>query len=207
MAHHSPSCFCIANSPAKPNASRIMSDWGMMDKLYAAGCSAKEENYVLRWEDGKQISVRPGSEWAISKFGHPWHVMHRADYQRVLVEEALRLGAEIRLGQDVMSVDCTEETPVVLLGGGEKVVANVIVGADGLRSVVRTSVLGYEKEPEESGDLAYRVTIPRKDLLDVEDPFVQGVLHKKTNAIWWGPNMHVVMYTVRGDEIVNLVLV
>ncbi|KAK5121198.1 hypothetical protein LTR85_005682 [Meristemomyces frigidus] len=184
-----------------------MADWGMMDKLYATGCAAKEENYLLRWQDGKQIGVRCGSQWATSKFGYPWHVMHRAEYQRILAEEARRLGTEIRLGQDVQSVDCSDETPTVHLAHGETIVADVIVGADGLRSVVRTSVLCYVKEPEESGDLAYRVTIPRGDLLNEADPFIQGALHGKTNAIWWGENMHVVLHTVRGDEVVNLVLV
>ena len=178
-----------------------------MDKLYAAGCSQKEENYVLRWQDGNHIGTRPGLDWVVSKFGYPWHVMHRADYQRVLVEEARRLGTEIRLGQDVARIDCNDVHPVIHLANGGTMTADVVVGADGLRSIVRKSVLGFVKEPEESGDLAYRVTIPREDLLDEQDPFIQGVIHRKLNAIWWGQNMHVVMYGVRGDEIVNLVLV
>ena len=183
-----------------------MSDFGLMDKLYAAGCTPKEDNYVLRWQDGKHIGTRPGCHWARSKFGHLWHVMHRADYQRVLAEEAQLLGAEIRFGQDVVGVDCRDQRPVVHLADGGSVTADVIVGADGLRSSVRTSLLGYVKEPEESGDLAYRVTIPREDLLEEKDPFIQSVIHSKVNSMWWGQDMHVVLYAVRSDEIVNLVL-
>lgn len=133
--------------------------------------------------------------------------MHRADYQRVLVEEARRLGADIRLGCDVIDIQCGKQSPVVKLASGETITGDVIVGADGLRSLVRTHVLGYVKHPEESGDLAYRITIPRQLLEQEQDPFIQRVINEKVNAIWWGNNSHVVMYGVRGDKVINLVLV
>ena len=40
-----------------------MSDWGLMDNLYAAGCVTKENNLILRWADGKVLGTRPGSTW------------------------------------------------------------------------------------------------------------------------------------------------
>lgn len=132
--------------------------------------------------------------------------MHRADYQRVLADEAQRLGAHLRLGVDVVEVECNDQNPSVTLAGGERLVADVIVGADGLRSGVRTSVLGYVKEPEESGDLAYRITIPREMLENDPDPFLSGIVCNKTNAIWWGGNSHVVLYSVRGEQMANLVV-
>ena len=131
--------------------------------------------------------------------------MHRADYQRVLADEAQRLGAEFRFGAEVVTVDCNER-PSVTLVGGEQICGDIIVGADGLRSEVRTSVLGYVKEPEESGDLAYRITIPREQLENDPDPFIRGIVNDKVNAIWWGQNRHVILYSVRGDQMANLVL-
>ena len=93
------------------------------------------------------------------------------------------------------------------LSNGEQLEADAIVGADGLRSVVRTSVLGYVKEPQESGDLAYRITIPREDLENDPDPFIRGILASKTNAVWWGNGMHCVLYGIRSDTMANLVCV
>lgn len=55
-----------------PNASRIMSDWNLLDKLYTAGCSVRGETHTLRWQDGKKITTRPGEDWAREKFGHAW---------------------------------------------------------------------------------------------------------------------------------------
>jgi hypothetical protein len=38
-----------------------------MEKLHEAGGVVKEDNYILRWSDGSQISTRPGKEWASLK--------------------------------------------------------------------------------------------------------------------------------------------
>lgn len=47
-----------------------MSNWGLMDEIYAAGGRAKEKNYVLRWQDGKQLSARPGKDWVTYRSRH-----------------------------------------------------------------------------------------------------------------------------------------
>ena len=132
--------------------------------------------------------------------------MHRADYQGVLEKEARRLGAKFQLGAEVAKVDCNDDRPTVTLASGEQLYADVIVGGDGLWSRVRSFVLGYEKEPEESGDLAYRITIPRERLENEPDPFIRGVITDDILAIWWGEDRHVVLYGVRGNDMANVVL-
>lgn len=57
--------------------------------------------------------------------------IHRVDYQRILHEEALCLGVKIRLGCDVLDVQCSAQSPTVHLSGGEPAVADVVIGADG----------------------------------------------------------------------------
>ena len=49
-----------------------MSDWGLLDKLFLAGGSFRDNTYTLRWQDGKPITTRPGVDWATGKFGHAW---------------------------------------------------------------------------------------------------------------------------------------
>jgi 2-polyprenyl-6-methoxyphenol hydroxylase-like FAD-dependent oxidoreductase len=56
-------------------------------------------------------------------------VIHRADYHEVMLNEAERLGVQIRLGCNVESLDF-EQTEVVV-EGGKRLKADVIVGADG----------------------------------------------------------------------------
>lgn len=124
----------------------------------------------------------------------------------MLADEARRLGTEIRLDCHVVDVDCKDIKPIVTLASGEKIEADVIVGADGLRSSVRTGVLGYVKEPEESNDLAYRITISRSDLENESNELIRGILDNSLHCLWLGGDSHVVLYTIRGGQEINLVL-
>lgn len=57
-------------------------------------------------------------------------VIHRADYRRILAEEATRLGAEVRFGCHVVSVDC--QSAQVGLADGTAIKGDVVIGADGM---------------------------------------------------------------------------
>ena len=56
-------------------------------------------------------------------------LIHRADYHRVLYDEALRLGVTVRLNADVRTADF--ESPAVYLDTGESIDADVVIVADG----------------------------------------------------------------------------
>ena len=49
----------------------------------------------------------------------------------MLVAEAERRGVKIRLGSDVVRVNCDKSPPSVSLSSGEEVVADAVIGADG----------------------------------------------------------------------------
>lgn len=76
----------------------------------------------------------------------------------------------------------------------------------GLNSVVRTAVLGMQIEPKETGDLAYRATIPKEHVQAMGNDAVNKMLVPGVHKVWWGPNSHAVMYGVRGGDVYNLVL-
>jgi 2-polyprenyl-6-methoxyphenol hydroxylase-like FAD-dependent oxidoreductase len=62
---------------------------------------------------------------------HAISVIHRADYHTVLLDEALRLGADLRKNSEVVDGNFSPPNPYVLLQTGEKVEGDVIIGADG----------------------------------------------------------------------------
>lgn len=68
--------------------------------------------------------------------------------------------------------------------------------------MVRDEVLGYHKEPSETGDLAYRATIPRERIEEIQEPF----LEESALRGWIGPHQHAVLYPVRNKACFNLVL-
>ncbi|RJE21241.1 FAD binding domain protein [Aspergillus sclerotialis] len=192
-----------------PNAVRVLDHYGLVPHLESYGAIRVAEIGLLRYSDGKPIATMPGDEWMRRQFGHSLglaiganvgSVIHRADYHAMLLEEAKRLGAVIRLDAEVVEVN--SDNTYVLLASGEKVSADVIIGADGLRSVVRDEVLGYHQEPTETGDLAYRATITGELVEAINDPF----LEKSALRAWIGPHQHAVLYPVRNKLCYNLVL-
>ena len=76
---------------------------------------------------------------------------------------------------------------------GANVTADVVIGADGVHSVVRETLLGVEA-PQFTGRVAYRTTFPASLL---------GGMEIDDCAKWWGPDRHIVMYYVNPgrDEI------
>ncbi|KAF2167567.1 hypothetical protein M409DRAFT_22372 [Zasmidium cellare ATCC 36951] len=171
-----------------PIALRIMDRFDLIPQLRRAGLQGQVKCRILRWEDGSLIGLRPEEDWSVQKFGYSWHTIHRADYQRVLVEEAKRLGAKIRLNSAAASVDCPDISPKVYLESGEQLQGDVVTGADGLHSNTRTAVLGYVKNAKESGDLAYRI-------------------NRDYRATYWGPDSHIVMYPVKDGQLLNMVVI
>lgn len=59
-----------------------------------------------------------------------WSV-HRADLQEIMVEAAIKHGAELRLGCPVIAVVENQENATVIIQGYERIKADVVVGADG----------------------------------------------------------------------------
>ena len=65
--------------------------------------------------------------------------LHRADYQRVLIDEAEKLGARIQLDADVVDVDF--ENTSLTLRNGDIISADVVIGADGMHPTFFTNLL------------------------------------------------------------------
>jgi salicylate hydroxylase len=147
-------------------------------------------------------------------------VIHRADYHDILWQAAQDTGAELRLNAYVEDIDF--EGGKIMLQGGEVIVADVIVGADGentiqyfnmslydytgLWSTTRDRLLEEASPPSETGDLAYRATVSRAAMEALNDPRISEMCSTKMVRIWFGPNKHAVLYPVKGGEQFNLVL-
>ncbi|PYH85593.1 FAD/NAD(P)-binding domain-containing protein [Aspergillus uvarum CBS 121591] len=189
-----------------PNGTRVMRDLGLLPKLSnEGGAKVLEHVDFRRYASGHLIRSMPFGAGMVREFGAPWLIIHRADYHRVLYEEAVRLGVQVRLGVEVEGVDF--EGPTVLLAGGERVPGDVVLGADGLWSQVRGWVVGGDGAmPQETGDLAYRAVIPRTELEALGDEKVDELCQRVAVTSYLGPRKHTIFYPVRGGTEFNLVL-
>ncbi|KAF4420525.1 3-hydroxybenzoate 6-hydroxylase 1 [Fusarium acutatum] len=162
--------------------------------------------HLRRWDNGNVLATRKYGPVSYGKYGYPAMVIHRADLQQALLETAAELGVKIQTGCDVMNANF--EATEVILTDGQRFRADVIVGADGIWSTLRSQVVGQAIDPTETGDLAYRGTFTRQQLEELDDAEVIRFCdeNKQTLTLWLGPLKHAVFYAIRGGELWNLVL-
>lgn len=78
--------------------------------------------------------------FAEEHYGVPYLHIHRADYHKILVAEAERLGVKIQLGSTVTNIRFDMGT--VVTKDKSDFHADLILGADGLKSICRQLLLG-----------------------------------------------------------------
>ena len=123
--------------------------------------------------------------------------VHRADLLDVLAA-ALPEGTAT-LAKRCVSVESGGSSAVARFADGTEVEADVIIGADGIHSVVRTALFGPDA-PRFTGKICYRSVIPTAAVRG-------GVLSDVAadNGQWLGPHGTIVLYPLRGEELINVV--
>lgn len=145
---------------------------------------------------------------AAVEYGSPFWDFHRADLHKILLERAQELGATFRTNARVTDTKCEEDGPdtaTVILASGERLVTDLVVGADGIFSHCRDILLGKTESPLATGDLAYRLLLNTADM--VKDPELAPFLERPHIVRYWmGPGAHAVNYVLRDGELFNMVL-
>jgi salicylate hydroxylase len=115
--------------------------------------------------------------------------LKRADFHSMLMTLASPF-MTFRLNSKVMAVDPLR--PSVTLESGETIIADLVIGADGVKSFVREFIVGRPDKPVPSGDAAYRAIIPTWKML--EDPDLKELVDFPEMTMWIGPHKHMVAY-------------
>lgn len=109
------------------NVSRLISHWGLDDRILKHTTALKATN-IVRWENGELLCSAPLMPGVQERHEAPQYVMHRADLFGALLAWAQE-GAELRVNATVVAVDF--QTPSVTLTDGTVLESDVVVGADG----------------------------------------------------------------------------
>jgi len=185
-----------------PNATRVLARLDALEAVRSRSLAPRAIR-ILRGRDDACLSMLP-LEAAEARWGAPYLAIHRADLQRALVERiarepniALTLGAEV----GGFAVDEAGVTIGVKRGAvGMKERGELLIGADGLRSIVRERLgLGARDAAAFSGRVAFRATI--------EAGRVPERLLRPEVTIRLGPKAHLVHYPLRDGAVVNVVAV
>jgi len=180
-----------------PNASRILIDLGLEAALQRSAV-APEALLVRSGRSGKLLATMPLGEAMRRRFGAPYWVIHRADLQAALVAAvAAETRIDLRLNHEIAGFSIGETGVRVDTAARETHEGAALVGADGVRSVIRGQLVG-DGPPPFSGYVAWRGLV-ETGVLPQED--------RRCSALWLGPNAHLVHYPVRGGDQVNVVAI
>ena len=147
-----------------PHATRELTELGLLENLRAIGVEIDELVYLNKW--GHRLWHEPRGLAA----GYRWPqiAIHRGELQMMLARVAReRLGDDaIRMGHALESFESRADgvtanfTDRVTGSSAGSAQADVIVGADGIHSVVRRVFYPEEGAPKWRGGLLYRATTP-----------------------------------------------
>ena len=121
--------------------------------------------------------------------------MHRADLHAILVAGVLALKPQaIHLRSQCSGFSQTGDGVELHLADGRRIAGDALVGADGIKSVVREQLFGPDT-PRFTGSIYWRGLVP-----------IERVPERARTAAagWVGPNGFITVYPVRRGELLNL---
>lgn len=136
-----------------------------------------------------------------TRYGAPYWQVYRPDYHTVLLQAAERAGVVMRTGTTV--TEYRAAAGEVVLASGEVVRGDLVVGADGVKSLARRALAAVE--PHETGDTCFRVVIPRERLL--ADPELAPLSREPNFEQFLGPDHHIIGYNMQKERTFNLLMV
>jgi salicylate hydroxylase len=182
-----------AGIQVSPNASRVLHGLGLADALARTGVRS-EAIHQRRWEDGRTLLRSPLGDAVEAAFGYPQYQLHRADLLLIL---AGALPPErLHVGHRLVALTDHDDRVEARFENGGSVTAAMLVGADGIHSVVRGILLGPE-HPRFTGCVAYRGIVPAERIAHLQ--------LDSTTEVWMGPGRHFVHYFVSGKRLLNFV--
>jgi salicylate hydroxylase len=174
-----------------PNAVKVLRALGLEEGLARFG--AKPEHHVGRnWRSGRILFRSATRRACMERFGAPFYQVQRSDLHAHL-RSALP-ESSMHVSKRCVHVESGAGAAVLKFADGTQVEADVVVGADGIHSTVK-SVLHGPGAPRFTGVICWRGQVDAAELpADLIPP---------DSLNWMGPGGCVVHYYVRPGRLVN----
>jgi salicylate hydroxylase len=178
-----------------PNASRLLHRLGLAGRLRQVAVRPAATEF-RRWSDDELIGRTALGDECERLYGAPYYTIHRADLRHALA--SLVCPDRILLGRRLVAVQTAAGRAAAArarlrFADGSSYEASMVVGADGIRSVVRATMVA--DKPVFSGLGVYRGLVPAAAL--------PGFLREPVIRLWLGPGRHVVCYPVSAGRVIS----
>jgi salicylate hydroxylase len=179
------------------NGTRELRRLGVGDRVEAVSV-VPSALVIRRWDSGEIIADHAmGRDGAYeAAFGAPYYGVHRVALLQALGD---RLAGEgLNLGHRCAGIDERPSGTELRFADGASAGADVVVGADGVHSVIRPHVAGPVRG-RYSGTVGYRGLVPVEQMPSLPDP--------TPLQFWAGPGRHLLHYAIDGGRTVNFLAV
>src|SRR6266436_7632532 len=169
-----------------PQAAKALQAVDLGDKI-AAVATSSPGIYTRNMQTGEFLEFNDRRKTA-ARYGAPYYTFHRAD-----LLDALASGLDrrlIHLDHRLVGVEERSEGVVLAFANGAKVEAEFVIGADGVRSVIRHALYGHDN-PAYTGQMVWRALLNGGDI-------PREVLEPTGHIQWVRPGCHLLAYCIRG---------
>lgn len=181
-----------------PNGVRVLYAMGLKPQLDAFACSTPK--FVsMAFDTAKYRLEEPLSQTSITRYGVPYLTMHRADLYDALAQYVPQ--KNIHPEHVCTGVEQKDETAAVRFANGREIEPDIVIGADGVRSIIREQLFGKDT-PRYTGQTCFRAMVPMELVPASAGP--DGVNMHVDNVGWIGPKGHVICYPIRAGKVLNI---
>jgi salicylate hydroxylase len=173
-----------------PNASRILIRLGLGEEC-ARVAFRSLFFHQRRWQDGRTLTRTPLGDAIEAEFGAPHMIFHRGELHSLLAKAVPP--ERVHLGHRCTGFKDHGDQVAATFENGVTATADVLIGADGIHSMVRRILLGSERP--RFACRAYRGLIPAERVRDIP----------KDSTAWLGPGAHFIHYFVSAGRFLNFV--
>lgn len=179
------------------NAVKVLYHLGLQTQLEAVGVRPKAFEF-RRFDSGEPLHSIPLGDAHFERHGAPYYQVHRVDLHSQLLAAVRALDPDsVTVGARATRIKEDEAGVSVEFDGRPSVRAELLIGADGIKSVVRQHVIGADK-PVFTGQVVWRCLVPVERIPKAQLPDL-------VSSIFCGPNNHGVIYYLRNGSLLNFI--
>lgn len=188
-----------------PNSNGVLRRLGLCAETVGANPMNRHTEYATDGSEIRSVDLTESNK----QWQHQWLLVHRAhlhsELQR-LVKSRDGPGEPVNLRYSCKVADIDADTATATLENGERIQADLIIGADGVFSTTRTKVKGGQIRPFSSGKSAFRFLVSKKDAL--ADPLTRKFAERDGELVMFlGPDSKIVVYPCQNNELLNFVCI
>ena len=176
-----------------PQANKALQAIGL-DSVIAAVATRAPGIYTRNMQTGEFLELIDNDKASV-RFNGPFYTFHRADLVEALGKEIDP--ASVHLGHRLAGLEERDDGVTLSFANGATVDAAFVIGADGVRSIVRQALYG-DDHPTYTGQMVWRAFLNGSDV-------PPECLEPTGWTQWVGPGCHFMAYYMRGKQLVNVV--